>query len=116
MPKKRENESIRCVHFVWRLVNRQDIWYADGRSNNPNVGRHSLGTADREEAIKQLAELDRKRAEHLGLVAKSEATTPLNRSLLLQDGRTFYETHTARLRVTGGVRKSTRQRYKSVFD
>ena len=116
MPKHRKSEAIRCVYFMWLLTIRQGIWYADGRSNTPNAGRHSLGTADRDEALKLLPQLDLTRAEDLGLVPRSERNTPAPRSLTLAEGRRLYEAHIARPRVTGGVRKSTVKRYRTVFD
>lgn len=116
MPKRRKNLKVRCTHFTWRLVNRGGIWYADGRSNTPNAGRHSLGTQDKDEALRLLSELDHIRAEALGLIPRT--TTPKDRArpLLLEDGRKLYERHIARSRVTGGVRKSTQKRYRAVFD
>ncbi len=116
MPKPRKNDVIHCANFNWRLTRRGNTWYADGRSNSPPAGRHSLGTKDREEALKLLPELDRVRAEELGLIprtAKSDCVAP---PLSLEQGRQLYEKHLARPRVTGGVRESTRKRYRTVFD
>ena len=101
---------------MWLLIIRHGIWYADGRSNTPNAGRHSLGTADRDEALKLLPELDLTRAEDLGLVPRSQRNTSAPQSLTLAEGRRLYEAHIARPRVTGGVRKSTIKRYRTVFD
>ena len=116
MPKPRKNEVVRCAYFVWRLVNRSGSWYADGRSNTPDAGRHSLGTKDRQEALKMLTELDRVRAEDLGLISRSDQSNRQVRPLPLDEGRQLYEQHIARPRVTGGVRKSTQKRYRTVFD
>lgn len=116
MPKPRKNQFIRCSYFVWRLVCRAGVWYADGRSNTPNVGRHSLGTSEQEEALRLLPQLDRVRAETLGLIARSPEATPAARALPIDEGRKLYETHVSRPRVTGGVRKSTQKRYRAVFD
>jgi integrase len=82
----------------------------------PNAGRHSLGTSDRDEALQLLAELDRVRAEDLGLIPHSAESSTRGRSLPLEEGRKLYEEHIARPRVAGGVRKSTRKRYRTVFD
>jgi integrase len=116
MPKRRINELVRCPHFAWRLNMRDGTWYADGRSNPTNAGRHSLGTSDRAIALQLLPELDRTRAEELGLIARSERTESAVRALLLADGRKLYEAHIARPRVTGGVRKSTSKRYRTTLD
>jgi integrase len=107
---------VRCAHFTWRLVARGGKWYADGRSNTPNAGRHSLGAKDKDEAIRLLPELDRVRAEDLGLIPRSTEAIRQGRSLPLEEGRRLYEKHIARPRVTGGTRKSTQKRYRTVFD
>src|SRR5688572_28518127 len=116
MPKARKNECVRCAHFVWRLVNRQGVWYADGRSNALNAGRHSLGVTDKSEALRLLPQLDQQRAEELGLSPKVERTHLSAKSLSLNEGRRLYEGHVSRPRVTGGVRESTAKRYRAEFD
>jgi len=116
MPKPRKNEFIRCAYFAWRLVCRSGVWYADGRSNPSDAGRHSLGTADKAEALRLLPQLDRVRAEALGMAPPSVAATAPCRLLPIEEGRKLYETHVARPRVTGGVRQSTQKRYRAVFD
>ena len=116
MPKPRKNEKIHCAHFVWTLLARDGVWHADGRSNTPNAGRHSLGTRDRGEALRRLPELDRQRAEELGLIPRSARAESLAAPLQLAEGRKLYEQHVARPRVTGGVRKSTQKKYRSVLD
>ena len=116
MPKPRKNEQIRCPHFTWLITNRDGRWYADGRSNTPDAGRHSLGTSDKKEALQRLVELDRVRAEDLGLIPRSAESTTRGRPLPLDEGRKLYEKHLARPRVAGGVRKSTQRRYEPVFN
>jgi Phage integrase SAM-like domain len=116
MPKPRKSEIIRCSHFAWRLIKRQGIWYADGRSNTPSAGRHSLGSNNRNEALRLLPELDRVRAEQLGLARPSQPSIDLARPLSIEGGRELYEQHISRPRVTGGVRTSTQKRYRTVFD
>jgi len=116
MPKRRKNQLIHCSHFKWRLVCRSGRWYADGRSNVPDAGRHALGTEDRKEALRQLPELDRARAEDLGLIPQSGRSREQYRPLTLQEGWKLYGKHIARPRATGGVRKSTQKRYRAVFD
>lgn len=117
MPKNRKNKIISCKHFAWRLVSRNGTWYADGRSNEIDAGRHSLGTTDRKEAIQRVHELDQVRAEDLGLAPRSlESSEQRAAPLTLEAGRKLYEKYIARPRVTGGVRKSTQKRYRTVFD
>ncbi len=116
MPRPRKNEKIHCANFVWTLLLRSGVWTADGRSNTPNAGRHSLGTRSKEEALQLLPELDRQRAEELGLIPRSARVDSAATPLPLAEGRKLYEQHAARPRVTGGVRKSTQKKYRSVFD
>ncbi len=103
MPKQRKNDLINCVHFKWRVGRRNGVWFADGRSKIPDAGRHSLGTRDREEALRLLPELDRQRAEDLGLVARSDNGHQKITYLPLEDGRRLYEAHIARPEVAGGL-------------
>lgn len=92
------------------------MWYADGRSNSPNVGRHSLGTKAKSEAISRLAELDRSVAEDHGLIPRSVPVPQRSVVVSLADGRRLYEDYLKRPRATGGVKFSTQKRYRTVFD
>ncbi len=116
MPRPRKPELIHCAHFKWRLTQRAGVWWADGRSNATDAGRQSLGTRDRDEALRALPELDLRRAEDLGLVPLSDRPDHKSKPLPLADGRKLYEAHIARPEVTGGTRKSTQKRYRTVFD
>lgn len=116
MSKPRNAELIRCVYFSWLLGRRNGVWNADGRSNRIDAGRHSLGTRERDEAMRLLPELDRARAEDLGLAPRSSPTVQTALPLLLSDGRTLYEKHIRRPRITGGVARSTAKRHRTVFD
>ena len=63
MPKKSQSEKVRCRYFAWRIRQKDfDVWYADGRSNGLNLGRHSLGTKVKEEAVERLHLLDARTA------------------------------------------------------
>jgi integrase len=116
MPRPHSKERIVCRHFAWLLGRRDEVWQADGRSNRPNVGRHSLGTADYQDAKRLLAELDLTKAVEHGL-ADASALAPIGREELpLDEGRRLYMDHVARARVAGGVRESSRKRYRAVFD
>ena len=116
MPRKSRYEKVRCQHFAWTLICRSGVWYADGRSNPVNAGRHSLGTKNKEQALKRLHALDQARAEDLGLISRSESRVKKGRPLTLQEGREAYERYIGRPRVAGGVKKSTQKRYRTVFD
>ena len=115
MPKQAKYELVRSNHFAWRLSRRSGVWYADGRTNPINVGRHSLGARDKAEALASLVALDEVCAVKFGLIEKK--TTPATTTELpLAEGRRLYEEHIGRPRVTGGVKDSSKRRYRSVFD
>lgn len=116
MPKKRQHEAIQHAYFRWVLVLRGGVWYADGRSNTPNAERHSLETADRQEALRQLSELDRNQAERLGLAPRSKRSIVTPTYLPLDEGRLLYLQHVNRSEILGGVRRSTSALYTSNLD
>jgi integrase len=116
MPKPKINDEIRCAHHAWLLSLRNRIWYADGRGNTPSAGRHSLGTRDRDEAVRRLIELDRLRAEETGRIPRTTAAQANNTVLPLQCGRELYESYIARPRVIGGVSAATKRKYRGVFN
>lgn len=116
MPKKRTNELIQSTYFRWILRERAGVYFADGRANQTRVGRHSLGTRDRSEALELLRELDLTKAVEHGLADASLLKTSESSLLGLDRGRQLYEDHVRRPHVTGGARPKTSQRYKAVFD
>ena len=116
MPKRRKYELIQCRYFRWRLKSRNGIWHADGRSNETNLGRHSLGTRDVSEAKQRLQELDLVKAVEHGLANSSQLDQIPDAPLSLEKGRLSYEQHVSRPQIVGGARPKTVQRYKAVLD
>ena len=57
MPRKPKKERVTGRFFTWLVGTRNGVYYADGRSNPKDVGRHSLGTRDRDEAMERLQRL-----------------------------------------------------------
>ncbi len=109
-------EPIHTQHFRWRLRRRSNgYWFADGRSNRRDAGRHSLGTKDRAEAIQTLHRLDGAIAVRFGLAPAPPAVADAA-PLKLEEGRRLYEEYIRRPEITGGVRPSTQKRYRTVFD
>jgi len=98
------------------MYQRKGVWTADGRSNSPNAGRHSLGTRDQKEATQLLQDLDATMAVNLKLAPPTAMPIAGAQLVLLEDGRKFYEDHTRRPRTIGGTKKSTQKRNKAVFD
>ncbi len=79
------------------------------------AGRHSLGTRDRDEAIKFLVKLDKVVAADNGLIDRVEASRE-QRRLSIADGRKLFDDHNARPLVVGGTKNSTQKRYRAILD
>jgi hypothetical protein len=117
MPRKPKYQLIRCSHFSWRIWRRNGVWYADGRSNPIDAGRHSLGTRERSEALRLLVRLVEAAAVRHDLIIERRVSTPTaSKELTLAEGRRVYEDFIGRSRITGGVKESTKKRYRAVFD
>jgi integrase len=116
MPAKRKKEKIAGHYFTWLLGSRNGVFFADGRSNHPHqVGRHSLGTCDRQEAMEQLKRLDLVKAVEFGLADRSQLNAESEEAISLEKGRDLYLKHVERPPVLGGTGKSTAKRYRPVF-
>lgn len=116
MPKKPKKEKVIGRYFVWLVGQRDGVWYADGRSNEPSVGRHSLGTKDYDEAIAALQRLDLDRAVRVGRAKASDLDTQAPMPLSLDEGWELYRKHVSRPRVTGGAKPKSVTRYKAVLE
>jgi hypothetical protein len=92
------------------MFQRNSVWYADGRSNERNPGRHSLGTRRRADAEHSLGRLDLARAIDMGLAQPEATRTAPHAILALVEGRRLYEAHLDGPRIAGGVRASTKKR------
>ncbi|TWU18289.1 tyrosine-type recombinase/integrase [Allorhodopirellula heiligendammensis] len=117
MPKKPKYQTVRCQFYEWRLIQRKEngVWYADARTTSKNRGRHSLGTRDKEEALEQLAHLDRVVAEERGLVEPSDQHDQ-HSPLAIADGRKLFDDYNGRPVGLGGTKKSTQKRYRAILD
>jgi integrase len=117
MPAKRKKEQIAGRYFVWLLGIREGIYFADGRSNHPHqVGRHSLGTRDRQDALEQLQRLDLVKAVEFGLADRAVLSETKEKLLTLEEGKEMYLKYVQRTPVLGGAGKKTGKRYRAVFD
>ena len=110
-----QGETIRARFFMWRLRQRSGVFFADGRANSPNVGRHSLGTRDREDALAAIHELDAVIAVRHGMIAAEEMQRK-DAPLPLEEGRRLYMEYVSRPQVARGVRKRTLVRYRTVLE
>lgn len=114
--RKNKSEVVKCEYFTWRLNVRDGVYQADGRSNSPPGGRHSLDTKLREQALETLQELDVTIAIQRGIAAPGTREGSDGGTLLLNAGRQEYLAFVARPRSLKGGSKSTQKRYRAVFD
>ena len=115
LPGKHKTRLIEGQHFRWRLRLRQDIWYADGRGNSPDPGRHSLDTRNYEEALENLKKLDLVEAVRLGKVDPSALHDKRGPVLTLQAGLEEYMRAKKLPKIAGGIKASSVKRYRPVF-
>jgi len=94
---------ITCEFFRWKLYQRKGVFMADGRSNRINLGRHSLGTRDKEQARKEVVLLDLNMAVHNGLANRSRLEDTDTVELGLDQAFELFLQNKSRPRVTGGV-------------
>ena len=114
MPRKPKDIPITCEYFTWRLFRRNGVYYGDSRGGKYNLGKHSLGTRNRDEALTRLRLLDQQKAVELGL-ADEKAIQPGD-AVTVADGWKLYLEYGGRSRVLGGVSPGTLQRYGAVCD
>lgn len=112
MPRPSRHPLINCNYYVWRLFKRDGIYYADGRSNRPRLGKHSLATTEHEEALSRLKDLDVMKAREQGLCTAAPTSTSSSPSIA--SGWDLYTQHSARPEILGGTASETRERFQSV--
>lgn len=117
MARKRNqtNYQIKCTYFTWIMSQRAGVYQADGRSNQPSAGRHSLHTREYEKAKEHLSVLDAAIATELGLIPAGASKNEKPTSLALREGRDLYLAHIGRSRALKGATASTQKRYRPVF-
>lgn len=116
MPKKRQKEEVRGQYFRWLLGVRDGVYFADGRSNKPSLGRQSLGVHSKKAAMEAVHELDLVMAVKHGLAERTLLNVDQSKLLDLATGRELYEKFVKRPKVAGGPRPSTAKRYRAVLD
>lgn len=110
MPAHRKHEYIQGQYFRWRLFRRNGVWYADGRFEELNLGKHSLGTRDKADALSQLRKLDFTKAFEHGFAR--DIGVDLDNRLDINQGWEMYLEHCDRPEVMGGVCRKTLNKYK----
>ncbi len=116
MPKPAKKEEIACRYFRWLLGQRNGVYFADGRANRPSLGRRTLETRDRPEALQTLEELDLTMAVQHGLADASLLKAEAHQIVTWAEGRKLYESYVKRPRIAGGTREPTAKRYRAVLD
>ena len=114
MPRKPKHQTISCEFLTWRIFTRDGVYYADGRGGKYDLGKHSLGTRDRDEALERLKQLDRHKAVELGLT--DPKTTAATEPISIAEGWKQYLEFSGRSPVLGGVSTRTLKRYRAVRD
>lgn len=116
MPRKPDKERVAGRHFMWLLGTRNGVYYADGRSNRWNLGRHSLGVRDRQKALENLRRLDVVKAVEFGLADRASLEIDESAGIALEEGQRLYLEYAARPPVQGGTSPSSVKRYRAVLD
>ncbi|MFT5527383.1 MAG: integrase [Pirellulaceae bacterium] len=114
MPKTRQAIIVECRYFVWRLRERNGVWQADGRSNELDAGRHSLGVKEEDDARKLVHQLDAVQAAKLGLIDRIPEAP--ESGLTIKKGIELFRKHKSRPKSVGGVEPSTFGRYNQVLN
>ncbi len=114
MGKKKPNESYRvdARYFSWQLTTRNGIFQADGRSNETDLKRHSLGTRDFDEAKKLTHDLDLHVAVKLGLAEPRLLEQNTGFGLSMEAGFVAFRKHMKRPKAAKGIAVSTQCRYE----
>ena len=117
MPRKEPNKNVKvsCRYFVWTLRSRDGVWQADGRSNQPSAGRHSLNTRDFDEAKDILHDLDLQIAVNFGLANRRLLDAQSGKMLSIETGLALFNRHLDRPRVAGGPKDATKNRYRRII-
>lgn len=115
MPRKPKKEQVSGQYFRWLVGTRNGVYYGDGRSNNPPLGRHSLATRDRAEALEHLRRLDLTKAIELGRADPALLQQDQESLLSLEEGQKRYLAFVSRPPVQGGGSPGTVKRYRTIL-
>jgi hypothetical protein len=114
MPRAPKYKPICCQYFTWRLFQRDGVWYADGRAAQHDLGKHSLGTRDHQQALADLRQLDAQIAIQQGRATPETVVLP--EDISIGDGWRLYLENCGRSQGMGGVAPTSLQRYQSIRD
>lgn len=114
MGKHNSSKTIRCRYYTWKLFRRGTIYYADGRGNATNLGKHSLNSKTEEDALQKLQFLDEAMARKTGLIPREPEPVVVSDNkvpISIADGWAKFIEHCDRPAVMGGVSRNTLKRY-----
>lgn len=116
MPRKPKDSPILCDHFTWYLRRKPSgVYFADGRINSSyELGKPSLGTKDREEALRRLRDLDIHKAAEVGLIQLNDQM--VSDDVAIDRGWQLYMDRCEQPEILEGVSEGTRKRYRAVRD
>ncbi|PHR90594.1 MAG: hypothetical protein COA78_34960, partial [Blastopirellula sp.] len=114
MPRKPKNEPIQCQYYSWHLrQKRSGIYFADGRHNQgADLGKYSLSTKDKKEAINRIHELDRHYAFERGKASQDDFQED---NLTIKEGWQLYLERCEQAELLRGASPNTLKRYKAVY-
>lgn len=112
--QNKNNNSISGRYFSWRLFRRDGVYYADGRGGKYDLGKHSLGSREREKALEKLRRLDEAKAIELGLADATPTVMPSTTTI--GEGWRRYLEYGDSNHVMGGASEATIKLYGAVRD
>lgn len=114
MPKRPRDAPILCDYYSWYLRRKSTgVYMADGRINrNHNVGKPSLGTRDRDEALRRLRSLDLQKSIEFGLTTQQHQESVTD--VTIDRGWELYMERCEQPEILEGVSPATYQRYLAV--
>lgn len=115
--KKVNKNIIQSGYYQWKIYIRNGVYYVDGRSNGTNAGKLSLGTKNRDEAIKNLRILDMQMAARNG---NAEAAAQLEhksaKDISIDSGIELYLAHVKNRQQIEHRSPKTLARYKAILE
>ena len=109
---KKKSENIPCPNFMWKLFQRDGVFYADGRGHGH--GKSSLGTRDRKRAIQLLMELDEIAANAQHSPSKSHlSTVESQQPIPISEGWQLYLDGKSGPVHLGGLKPGSKKKYRS---
>lgn len=109
------NNELKLKHFIWKIFQRNGVYYADGRSNKIDLGKSSLGTRDWKAARLNLELLDHKLAVKHRLISEPTSVVATS-AITISDGWARYLEYCGRSQIMKGVSTKTLKRYRAVKD